>query len=197
MKGIGENFLQALESKGAKEKGYALLDGVKSRLMASIQNAGDETGDKFLSTQSLANTIETHLVGLLSQWKTYSSENEGMLQAQLTRLTSLLSLVSEGQVTLYGAGASSVDTAYSSLSSHDLKRTGNIIAREQLTKTLQRVKNGLDSWSGKTSGIQFFRQFNLRGAGGDHHGGHSTLFTTTIFQDTWREVAKISSKKLK
>jgi len=188
-----------LESKGAKDKGIALLDGVKSRLLTSIQGTGtDDDNSSPFSTQSLAKRIDSNLVTMLSKWKTSSSGNEVMLQTQLTRLTSLLSLVSEGQLTLHDASISSGDIITSRLGSGDLKSTGKTLAREQLTRTLVRVKHTQEGISGEMSGRQFFKQFRLEGASGSSGGsGGSSIFTAAVFQDTWKEASKLTSSKFK
>ena len=188
-----------LESKGAKDKGLALMDGVKSRLLTTMHGGSDDSNSPF-STKSLSKSIESNLVNMLTKWKTESGGSEAMLQTQLTRLTALLSLVSEGQLTLHETGTTSRDKLYSTLSSADLKRTGNIMAREQLTKTLSRVKEGQEAISGVMSGYRFFTQFQMSSAESTGNGTSSdsiSVFTSNIFQDTLRDSSKIVSDKFK
>lgn len=177
---------------------------MKSRLLTSIQGTNDDANSAF-STQSLAKSIESNLVTMLTKWKTTSSGNEALLQMQLTRLTSLLSLVSEGQLTLHEAGTSSRDKLFSSMRSAELKSTGKTLAREQLTRTLVRVKQAQEGMTGEMTGHQFFKQFQLESAYGTSECGHasgeggasSSVFTAAVFQDTWKEATKMTSNKLK
>lgn len=199
VKALGGNFLQALESQGAKDKGLALLDGVKTRILSSMQGTVEDESNP-LSTQSLARSIESSLVTMLAKWKTATGGTEVQLQSQLTRLTALLSLVSEGQLTLSGTGTTSRDRLYSSLGG--VRRSGNILAREQLARTLSGVKQAQESMStdGRCmSGHQFFKQFLLEGSGdaAATESGSVSLFSAGIFRDTWTEATKVTSSKFK